>query len=237
MKHILPRFPLAFSSILTLLIVILFTYCKNRSSEIRSTPSSSQQLQTNDPTYSDKQVVPITDAMVKIAEEKGLPFLATTLRELQRNNHVEINKPASDKLHTTALHQATKLGNPDILKALLTREADVSAQDSEGNTPLHIAAHDGLKETVEFLVKHYNNLNKENNDKATPLDMAASEGHKNIVKILIEKGADVNRKNKEGFTLLDMAAIEGDWDLIKFLLDHGAQVNYQEGDEFISLHF
>lgn len=49
--------------------------------------------------------------------------------------------PPSDLIHTTALHAAVRQkGNAEVVRALISGNADLNARTLYGNTPLHLAA-------------------------------------------------------------------------------------------------
>ena len=48
--------------------------------------------------------------------------------------------PSSDLIHTTALHAAVRnTGNAEVVRALISGNADLNARTLYGNTPLHLA--------------------------------------------------------------------------------------------------
>ena len=50
------------------------------------------------------------------------------------------------------LHLATTGSNLDIIKFLITKNADINARDSQGLTPLHWAVSKGKKNTIQLLL-------------------------------------------------------------------------------------
>ncbi|MDG1436637.1 MAG: ankyrin repeat domain-containing protein [Rickettsiaceae bacterium] len=90
------------------------------------------------------------------------------------------NNSSSDKEEFTALHVAAQYTDLDIMKLLIEKGADVSAQDSEGETPLH-----------------WIYTGTDNNMSSSKRAEAA--------KLLIEARADFRIKNIEGKTALDCA--------------------------------
>ena len=81
---------------------------------------------------------------------------------------------AKDNLkHYTALHYATLYNHSRILKYLLSRRADVKAQDNEGNFAIHIAAANGCSEAVKLLLQHRAEVNSMNQYWQTPLHLVA----------------------------------------------------------------
>jgi hypothetical protein len=87
---------------------------------------------------------PITDAMVQEAIDKknatpgqGWELLEEALKDLKNGINNTIDKRGNN--NWTALHYAAWLGKPDIVKALLERNADVNLQESDSYAPFHIA--------------------------------------------------------------------------------------------------
>jgi hypothetical protein len=113
----------------------------------------------------------------------------------------------------TALHYAALYNHCRLLKYLLSRRADVSAQDNEGNFPIHIAAANGCSEAVKLLLIHRAEVNSMNHYWQTPLHLAArgtknkkefpyalnkSTNYLEVAELLLESGAfsqlkDVNQ--------------------------------------------
>lgn len=59
-----------------------------------------------------------------------------------------------------------------LIKKLLSKGANINAQDHVGNTPLHCATDFCDIQIVKFLCDHGSNTSIENNDKKTPVDLA-----------------------------------------------------------------
>ena len=137
------------------------------------------------------------------------------------------------KMKNTPLHKAAKSNkNPNKIRALINKGADVNARNSYGNTPLHNATIYNNFEVVTALIDAGSDVNAKNNDDDTPLHCALDP---EIVKMLIKAGADVNAKNKDGNIPLHYA-----WDdpeTIKILLEAGADVNTKDKDGKTPLDF
>ncbi len=67
--------------------------------------------------------------------------------------------------------------NPDVVNFLLSKGANINAQDRYGNTALHYAAHRGSLKLVQCFLSKGAKLNIRSKDGSTPLDMANSHGH------------------------------------------------------------
>ena len=104
----------------------------------------------------------------------------------------------------TPLHYAAFYSSPKILEFLLTRRADILAQDVDGNLPLHFAAANGSPATVKILLENNSGPDCLNNNWQTPLHLAAAalDNHKSfpaaskdekdylaVAKLLLQAGA------------------------------------------------
>ncbi|XP_076762785.1 transient receptor potential channel pyrexia [Xylocopa sonorina] len=125
----------------------------------------------------------------------------------------------------TCLLVSCYLGHVGVVKALLKKNAKVSARDSDGRTPLHLAACTASLPILEELLQYgANPCEWDLNKKFTPLHYAAASGDLNCVKCLIKSGADVNagicRKSPLYYAVLNNAV-----DCVKILLEAGASPN------------
>ena len=85
---------------------------------------------------------------------------------------VDINSQTG-KWGNTPLHEAAFWGNVEVVRLLISEEADVDAKDYYGCTPLHDAVDYGNLEILELLLEKNTNVNAMNEDGATPLDLAS----------------------------------------------------------------
>lgn len=67
------------------------------------------------------------------------------------NHGADVNLRCANK--RTALHEAAKLGNWDMVKLMLTSGAHPDARSSYGFTPLALAAQGGHTEIMELLLQ------------------------------------------------------------------------------------
>lgn len=65
----------------------------------------------------------------------------------------KVNVDYQDGDGMSALHQATLVGNVNIMKLLLDAQASASVCDSSGRRPLHFACWQGRAEPVDVLLK------------------------------------------------------------------------------------
>eukprot|EP00039_Didymoeca_costata_P028864 m.22350 g.22350 ORF g.22350 m.22350 type:complete len:627 (+) comp7391_c0_seq1:295-2175(+) len=102
----------------------------------------------------------------------------------------------------TALHLAAVRGNEDMVKLLLTNNADVAlSENSDTLTPLHIACWNGSAKIINYLLdsaetlaskKHLVNMIAPNG--CSPLHYAACFGDASVIKILLKADAAVNAR-------------------------------------------
>uniref|UniRef100_A0A2C9L7Z8 SOCS box domain-containing protein n=2 Tax=Biomphalaria glabrata TaxID=6526 RepID=A0A2C9L7Z8_BIOGL len=98
----------------------------------------------------------------------------------------------------TALHLAAERNNLDILRYLVSYQANLEAVDSNGNTALLIAIRNmslDKKDAILCLLDAGCNINHQNNDHQTAIIIAAENSKTEMVTLLSERGADLNVRN------------------------------------------
>jgi ankyrin repeat protein len=151
-------------------------------------------------------------------------------RLLQRG--ADVNARAEDG--TTALMQATAVGDIRLVRMLLDHQADVNTRNQAGATALMWAV--GDRDKVRALLDRGADVNARADSGRTPLMIAAgSPGATEVVKLLIEKGADV-RSGHQGFTVLMAAAEGGDRAVVQLLLARGADARAATRTGWTALH-
>jgi hypothetical protein len=106
---------------------------------------------------------------------------------------------------TRPLIIAAKKKNPEILRLLIEKGADLEGRDPNETSPLAAAATAGQEENVEILIAAGADLNCRDSNGLTPLAWASLQGFPKIVEILLSRGADLNVKSKDGKTALRSA--------------------------------
>ncbi|HJP93782.1 MAG TPA: ankyrin repeat domain-containing protein [Pyrinomonadaceae bacterium] len=96
--------------------------------------------------------------------------------------------PASNT-QTDALFRATREGNTDMVKALLSSPgADVNATDERGSTPLLEAARYGHEDICRVLIARGANLKSKDKEGKTALMLAVQGDHDEVVRVLKQAG-------------------------------------------------
>ncbi|KAI1372687.1 ankyrin repeat-containing domain protein [Hypoxylon crocopeplum] len=96
----------------------------------------------------------------------------------------------------TLLHTAVATGSLEMVKLLLSAEADVNVLDEDSflgfeGTPLHVACHLGFEGIVRLLLSKGADVNIANSSRITALHVASSRGFPSICKLLIDHGATI----------------------------------------------
>ena len=156
----------------------------------------------------------------------------TTCSTLIMDLGADVDLPSSIKW--TPLHYAADTGQADIVRALLTRNANCNADTgqkfwtenspSDYLSPLILAIKRGNSEIAELLIKQGARINRSWlwYPEETPLYIAAKEGHLDIVNLLLKHGAVVD----DHYAPLLVAAENGHEEVVKKLIENNANVNY-----------
>ena len=138
-----------------------------------------------------KSIIRSGDVVYK--REMGMLFAVRSNNIDELMNLIEqganINWQDSRMEGVTALHEASRKGNIEIVRYLLERGSDIHSKSYDGFSPLHIAAYCGENEIVCALIAAGADVNAKAKDDITPLHTAVSMGHTEIVKLLGENGA------------------------------------------------
>ena len=142
------------------------------------------------------------DKMLKIAQEK---------------NYKEIEKLLKSAEKQDTLINASKRGDIDAVKKLITNKIRINIQNQMGDTALIKAAGNGYTDIVKILIQNGADVNAVSFWGGTALIEATLEGYEEIVKLLLEAGADVNAKTEDGNTALNYASKKGYRNIVKLL--------------------
>jgi quinoprotein dehydrogenase-associated probable ABC transporter substrate-binding protein len=126
---------------------------------------------------------------------------------------------------TQELANAVVANDPERVKFLVEKGADVNKVDNQGGTPLTNAARQRKNELVELLIKLGADVNKPNGNGMTALVTAVMRDHVPTVKVLLANGADIEEPGPEGYRPLAIAIAEDKYEVAKALMEAGADVN------------
>lgn len=135
--------------------------------------------------------------------------------------------------------------NIDVIKYLVSKNANINAQDNEGDTALNKTLDTSDEGSIDildfeianFLIEQGADVNIKNKREYTPLIyLGMGEGNFNnksfqeyrikLAEVLLEKGADINAQDYNGYTSLIWACSRKfDEPYVKFLVEKGADVN------------
>ena len=107
---------------------------------------------------------------------------------------------------TTPLMHAARLGDLDVLAALLARSADPGRMNADSNGPLWFACFADSTACVSALIQAGAPLDTQNVNGATALIYCASAGKTPLVRLLLDAGADAGLMTLDDFTALELAA-------------------------------
>ena len=123
----------------------------------------------------------------------------------------------------TILHFASINGFQQMVKFLLSIDADPNAKDINGYTSLHFAVmHEQIK-AASMLINHGSNIQASCNSGNTPLHLACARSFE-LSKLLIDNGADINAVNINGQTPIRFAISTNQLSVVDTLIKEGAYV-------------
>lgn len=141
-----------------------------------------------------------------------------TVQALLNAPGIEIDAKKPNGL--TALMIAASHGKSDVVKALISRGADINLAANNSWTPLMFAAEKGDLGTVQALLTTPGiSIDERQTDGTTALIIAASHGKADIVRALIDRGAYPNIADADGWTALMYAAQTDDVETTQALLN------------------
>ena len=97
-----------------------------------------------------------------------------------------------------SLHIAAFYGNSRTSAFLISKGADVNAQDRIGMTPLHVAVISGGIREVEALLEEKADINLRTAANQTVLHLSAATGQPKLTRLLLDRGADPNSEDGKG---------------------------------------
>lgn len=132
----------------------------------------------------------------------------------------------------TLLHMAVWNSDLEVIKMLLSNQADVNAYEKSKGTPLMEAIRQGDLDMVFVLVKHGADINRRFIEGMTPLHIAAQSNNSDIIKFLLHLGVNVNTVTFKNESALHSAMRSGlnNEANVRVLLDAGIDINIENTD-------
>jgi ankyrin repeat protein len=126
------------------------------------------------------------------------------------------------RMFSSALQRAASFGHTDLVRFMLSREADIHLRTSRGGNdlPIMAAAHNGQAETVDLLLAN-------GEDAGTALISAAHGGQIRMVRLLLDRfpGLPHCKSGLVGHEALERAANAGNLTVLTMLVEAGADIN------------
>jgi quinoprotein dehydrogenase-associated probable ABC transporter substrate-binding protein len=132
------------------------------------------------------------------------------------------------------LSNAINASDPERIKFLVEKGADVNKPDPQGWTPLQNAARQRKDGIIKLLVELGADPNLPASDGMTPLVAAAMRDHVPSVKALIDAGANIEQPGPKGFRPLALAIAESRYEVAKALIEAGADVSAPSGEDALT---
>ncbi|MEW5948828.1 MAG: ankyrin repeat domain-containing protein [Thermodesulfobacteriota bacterium] len=130
----------------------------------------------------------------------------------------------------TPVMLAIEKGHTEMVNFLISRGANIEAQNQEGGTPLIVASYNGHPNIVELLIEKGAQVNTRSIAGQSPLRFAVMQNHFEIAKLLISNGSHIDDKDANGWTPLMSAVQNGNKELIDFLLEKGADIEAENNN-------
>ena len=138
----------------------------------------------------------------------------------------KVNAPPGE---ITPLMEAASTGNPEIVKILLAKGAEINSVIPEGITALSAACRSGSLDTVKLLLN--NGADPNGDDRDPPFVNAAECGSPSIIQLLINSGAIVFSDDNIGYQSLRAAVLSGRIDNVSKLLELKVPVKHTVIDQ------
>ena len=188
------------------------------------------------------------------ASEKGLVKVVDHLLKSYKSSFKNDDKNSIGSDGETPLHKATRYGQSEVVKFLISKGADVNAKNTSGETPAQLLVTGSLKvkskvqqnfvEVAKIFIENGLDINCKNSKGETLLysmmvnmnyyDRNAEKVCIEIANVFIEKGALLNTRNNDGESVLHYlakgitkygTALKFGNDLTKFIIEKGENVN------------
>ncbi|KAI9340248.1 26S proteasome non-ATPase regulatory subunit 10 [Obelidium mucronatum] len=192
---------------------------------------------------------PLSAQTIQVAAFNGALDVVKSLVDAQPSAVKSI-----DEDQRTALHWAASGKHINVVEYLISKGADVNAQDdvsclsnqtqNKTNietkakwTPLMIAASVGAGPIADFLIINGADVNLQNENKQTPLFYAASKGWLDlgniaIVRLLLQQAnVKLDIEDKSGNSVLHVAVENGQAEIAVLLVEAGAEIDLENREK------
>jgi len=115
-----------------------------------------------------------------------------------------------------------------VIDLLLSKGANIEANDYAGNTPLHVAVLNKNHLVSSYLIAKGADINAINNYGQTPLHLAVLSLNRKLAFNLLKNGADMEAKDDQGMAPIHYAALIGAWNVTGLLITNGAELNAKD---------
>jgi hypothetical protein len=160
--------------------------------------------------------------------------VAEVARLLDAGVPVESRGDTVASRNATVLVAATQGNHVDVVRLLISRGADVNAQDSLQDSAFLLAGASGYTDIVRATLAAGADLKSTNRYGGTALIPACHHAHTDTVRLLLTTAIDVNHVNRLGWTCLLEAVILGDGsapyvEVVRMLVAARANLNAPDG--------
>jgi ankyrin repeat protein len=128
----------------------------------------------------------------------------------------------------TALYEAVRLENIDIVKKLLYHKADPELKPKLHETLLSLCSRRNFLEIAKLLIKNGANVNAQNEMGGTALSSACMNQNIEIINLLINNDANINLSDNNGITPLMIAVRKRNFHIVQLLIENGANCDLQD---------
>ena len=159
---------------------------------------------------------------------------AQTIFDAVKNNDLAAAKAILDKdpslvrskdaSGNTPLHAASIAGSVPMAEWLLSKGAEIDADNTASKTPLHEAIQNKHDDVALLLIDKGADIEKG----PGALHLAAMRNRRAVAERLIDKGANIEKKRGEFTPLGSIARMGGEFDVFELLIQKGANYNLRD---------
>lgn len=127
---------------------------------------------------------------------------------------------------TALIYAAAQQNGSDCLQLLISRGANLDAQDCHERTPVGHAARMGKSKTLQYLLACGADPNLADDWGITPLLEAVQQNHHKVLQVLLQDDRVLPFKDVGKMPTLHAAALHGDLETLRLLAAHNTEVPY-----------